>query len=65
MTVRDLLLNVEVEGDATLCVYDHETDDTEYLDIFSAEARRHYDADLRYIYHNRTYGVVFEVEKED
>lgn len=65
MTIRDLLRNVEVEGDVTLCVYDPDNGDTEYFDIFSSEARRYYDADVRYIYPNRTYGVVFEIEKED
>jgi hypothetical protein len=65
MTIRELLRNVEVEGDVTLCFFDGDPDDTEYFDIFSSEARRYYDADVRYIYPNRTYGVVFEVAKED
>ena len=65
MTVREILQNVEVESDVTLCVYDPETEDAEYFDIYSSEARRHYDAEILYIYPNRTYGVVFEVAKED
>ena len=65
MTIRDVLRNVEVEGDAAICVCDTETGDAEYFDIDSLMARRYYDYDLRYIYPNRTYGVVFEIAKED